>query len=808
MKSRIISPIIQAVVFFTLLFGFISTSSQAQLAKTLQYGVPGKAYASCADNTNLYVLYSTISDSNTFSIAKWNGAFWCSLPNFKFGNNARKFCMTYYNGGIYIGGYFDQVKGITNSSRIFYWDGAKYKGIGSTIGADSAWKTNGINAMVVYKGNLVITGAKLAGVSSTLATSQIGSWNGSKWSILGFYGTFGGTVNNLFVSDTSLYAIGSFYQADILYPVHNIARYANKMWNKVMSPSGAAQLDAGVSYGGEITVTGKDSSGISYSAYKYNTPGKKWSKLGSSLSLPVGNLLVYNSKLWASGAAARYFDASGWHTFTKNPLLHNARFTSTKSNLYLSGDFNQINTGLTIQANDAVEILDSMAEVRGIVYEDSNHNCSYDAGEKLLKNWNVQIRDSSGALLYSANTDTNGVYDIFISPTSSNSLRLVNKSFWNMSCNSQSVQCTTSVNSIMQHDFALIVKAGIKDLHISLNGNGNARIGDTAHYTLHCENSGSVDMNSNDTFWVTLNYDKRLSNFKTNNSNSIGGTNPIRVYFTGLSAGKFSDFKFALHLDTGLSISDTLMLSAIGYLSPKADTILANNNDTLYQHPVKSYDPNGKSVSPDGLIKQNTAKLNYSVFFQNTGKAAAYKVVVIDSVDTNLPLTKVVINSASHKYSISVKNNVLMWTFDNINLPDSAADEKNSHGNLIFSASLTPGLAVGTEIKNKAYIYFDYNAPVTTNETLNKIGIITAVESLTYISENIKVYPNPAGSELIIENKGEKNQKFILMNSIGQTLETIRLGSLESYKLNTSNYAPGLYLFRSENGETAKVMIK
>jgi len=63
---------------------------------------------------------------------------------------------------------------------------------------------------------------------------------------------------------------------------------------------------------------------------------------------------------------------------------------------------------------------------------------------------------------------------------------------------------------------------------------------------------------------------------------------------------------------------------------------------------------------------------------------------------------------------------VLRFDFPDINLPDSASNEPESHGWLVFKIS-PKDVPLGTIIENRVGIYFDYNAPVITNYTINTI---------------------------------------------------------------------------------------
>ncbi len=135
-----------------------------------------------------------------------------------------------------------------------------------------------------------------------------------------------------------------------------------------------------------------------------------------------------------------------------------------------------------------------------------------------------------------------------------------------------------------------------------------------------------------------------------------------------------------------------------------------------------SYDPNDKTVYPEGAGANNDVKrgtpLIYRIRFQNTGNDTAFKVVVRDSLPNNLDIATLRIGAASHSYTYKITgkaNAVLEVTFDNILLPDSTTDELGSHGFFYFNIQHKKGLPINTEIKNEAGIYFDFNAPVITN---------------------------------------------------------------------------------------------
>ena len=68
-------------------------------------------------------------------------------------------------------------------------------------------------------------------------------------------------------------------------------------------------------------------------------------------------------------------------------------------------------------------------------------------------------------------------------------------------------------------------------------------------------------------------------------------------------------------------------------------------------------------------------------------------------------------------------------------------------------------------------------------------------------NQTIKVYPNPVRNELIIEMEGNKDKlNFEILNSIGQVVFNGKL--IEKTIIETTNFTPGVYLIKLENGKT------
>lgn len=220
---------------------------------------------------------------------------------------------------------------------------------------------------------------------------------------------------------------------------------------------------------------------------------------------------------------------------------------------------------------------------------------------------------------------------------------------------------------------------------------------------------------------------------------------------------------------------------------------------------VGSYDPNDKQGFPEGYgdmhyIKPNT-DLEYLIRFQNTGTDTAFRVVVLDTLSNFLDITSIHPGASSHPYDFDiVGRGVLKFTFDNILLPDSTTNEEESHGFVKFRISQLQDLPLGSEITNTAAIYFDFNEPVITNQTIHRVneGFITVV-STNPISENVhlKVYPNPFSDWTRFELEGiaEANASLIVYDAYGRTVMQ-RVFDQNQLLLNASELAAGMYFYQ------------
>lgn len=238
-----------------------------------------------------------------------------------------------------------------------------------------------------------------------------------------------------------------------------------------------------------------------------------------------------------------------------------------------------------------------------------------------------------------------------------------------------------------------------------------------------------------------------------------------------------------------------------------ADNVIADNRNNLALEVRGSFDPNDKqgtrTLTPTQVA--NGEFIDYTVRFQNTGTDTAFTVVIADTLANNLQANTLETISASHNTRTSLKGNIIYFEFLNILLPDSNVNEARSHGFVKFRVKPKNTLVLGNEIKNKAAIYFDYNAPVITNTVTTTIAIPTGITEK--ITNRLEIFPNPLEGEILtIPNVRGASAKLLTLT--GQELRSwANIGE----QISLQNIASGMYLLEvlyEGQHRTTKVMVQ
>lgn len=238
---------------------------------------------------------------------------------------------------------------------------------------------------------------------------------------------------------------------------------------------------------------------------------------------------------------------------------------------------------------------------------------------------------------------------------------------------------------------------------------------------------------------------------------------------------------------------------------------------------IGSFDPNDKTGFPLGLGVENIIGVNqeieYLIRFQNTGTDTAFQVVITDELSEKLDLSTLRTGVSSHPYQFNIMDDkTLVFNFENIMLPDSNVNLIESNGFVKFKISPKKELPLGTIINNQAAIYFDFNAPVITNQTQHTLGEELLMVSIDQIPESknnkgivCDVFPNPFTEIATINVKGKvlDNGRLKLYNLSGQLVKELNAQN-NSFVISKSGLESNIYFFTiEEEGEivaTGKVV--
>lgn len=436
-----------------------------------------------------------------------------------------------------------------------------------------------------------------------------------------------------------------------------------------------------------------------------------------------------------------------------------APYTYTWSNGQMGDSISGLNLGgYAVDVYDAIgcfyhtttvlnyDPLDScFSTIAGILYFDENGNCVQDPLEVGVANYYIDLTPGGAAF-----TDANGYYSFIVHDTGTFTVQTYVSNGANTTSNclppNFTQNCYIPLLGIdsLEVDFPMIFQP---DLEVYLTEGWY--IPGSNHYTnIACYNVSAYPLNA----VLTYIHDTVLINPvftpapTTYNPLTYTATWDINNFLPG------NNFPVSIisTTDPNALLGDIATSSAI--IFPVAnDATPFNNQDEVTMIVATSYDPNYKEVSPQGqtihgLIPPNTENLEYTIHFQNTGTWQATYVILRDTIDiAHLDITSTEIQLTSHVCSITVENDsILVFTFNNINLPDSFTNEPASHGFVKFGIKLKPNLPLYTAIQNQASIYFDFNAPVITNATTNTLynDMNLAVTTNIYICPNDSVLAN------------------------------------------------------------------
>lgn len=455
---------------------------------------------------------------------------------------------------------------------------------------------------------------------------------------------------------------------------------------------------------------------------------------------------------------------------------------------------------------------DCYCTIRGTVYNDLNNNCMMDAGEEPMQNIMIHCAGFGYAF-----TNANGEY-AFQVPVGSYTVSQNIQAFYPLAaCQGNSFDIdVTATSSGCEYivDFANEINP-IHDIHVLTTFYGNPPVpGNPYTVRMIHSNNGTLDEAN---IINGFEDDGQLSNLTfapvaTTQTNAVDFPNwhSVNSGFPMLEPGESLTQYANYDVPTNIPVATQLVFDDTATSEAPMDTWLLdytpwNNTNHYTDIVVSSYDPNMVEVlpqgdGPEGFILTADSVLDYIIHFQNTGTYYAQNIVIKMTLDEDVQVETFIPGYSDDDYTVTIdENREVTFTFPDINLPWQAMGEYLSRGMVAFSIKQNPGLSPGTPIEATADIYFDYNAPITTNTALNTIFEPTSTPELEG-DFSLLVYPNPSNGLFTIKlpvEAGTANQTLVY-DMMGRTV----FSSSATTQLDLSDMENGHYLLlvNTENG--------
>lgn len=220
--------------------------------------------------------------------------------------------------------------------------------------------------------------------------------------------------------------------------------------------------------------------------------------------------------------------------------------------------------------------------------------------------------------------------------------------------------------------------------------------------------------------------------------------------------------------------------------------------------PLDDVSGNFKSAQPMGNGNEHFLErgkdVTYTIHFQNTGTDTAQNLRITDTLSVFLDAAKLREESASHPFAMNLlEGNVVRFSFPNIRLPHSVANESASKGFVTFTVPQKANLPAKTLITNRAHIYFDFRPVVPTNMVFHTIiDNPTGTQQVFLPNLLVEISPNPVSGESNLDLKGFPFHQGLLevFDMSGRLTATVIFQN-SPVQIFASQFQPGHYFYKT-----------
>jgi hypothetical protein len=437
--------------------------------------------------------------------------------------------------------------------------------------------------------------------------------------------------------------------------------------------------------------------------------------------------------------------------------------------------------------------------ISGGVYLDIDSNGIMDGQDYYLANRKVRLLPDSIISF----TDANGIYHFAVDP-GTYTIEFVPDTNWSVTTLPVTYSVTVNATDISGLDFGINPIIDEYNMLAVLTGM-TPRCGMVREYTVTYTNRSTTTTKG--LVSLQLDADLNYSSAAPPPDNINGSTLEWNYDSLLVNESKTIHVMVQMPVLPGTVLSSLLCVDA----QEPVGNVVASNCDTLDQIVSCSYDPNDKSVEPEGegalhYVLKNS-DLDYLIRFQNTGNDTAYLVYIVDTIDASLDITSLQVIASSHPLETTISGRKAEFRFNNIMLPDSNVDELHSHGFVKYRIRPLIGLPEGTTVTNTGHIYFDFNSAVVTNEVVSTLVSTIGVPELESQSAGFIIYPDPVTDQSILEIRNVSFREFNMqiMDATGRIVSSHHVSG-NSTVIRKNDLTEGIYFIFITDENTQSLM--
>lgn len=442
-------------------------------------------------------------------------------------------------------------------------------------------------------------------------------------------------------------------------------------------------------------------------------------------------------------------------------------------------------------------------EFNANVYLDENDNGVFDGNDAPLQNIIAEFQPNNSHT--NTNADGNlsklfqeGDYTMTVTPPM----------YYQVTSTPYPVEFSVGLGGVFPNNpsISVIPTPGINDLMVSLLPLEAPMPGFDVEMKIVYKNQGTTIQDGT----LTMNF---ADIFTFLESSVMGDVNGTAITWEIPDLAPLEMGEITVKFEVATNTLNDVAISDVSFESGEIDETPTDNFDQIQQVVIGSYDPNDKAVNPAQLDIDDAQGryLTYLIRFQNTGTAPAVNIRVEDTLSQYLDINTLEILDVSHDYRMEITGNKnIAWHFDDIFLPDSTANEPESHGHIAFRVKTNLPADLPSSIDNQAFIYFDFNEAILTNIAKSEF-LIDGVNNRNNLKIPMQIFPNPVKNEVNIESSWPvsineiKVEVLDINGKIVQKKEVTTSGKNIKMTLNLEQLPTGIYQIKLSDNQFSTI---